>query len=143
MQHYYVNEAAFALPAWPLIDRTLQRLTAPLAGAEDPLTVEIRRVPMEPGKSLRQLVDEAIEADRANDNGYSVVDTAEAALDGAPALLLRARLRARDSVYLKLQAHVALGDVWLAFVVTGPSTHRAACEETFDRLVRGLRWRRG
>jgi hypothetical protein len=46
-------------------------------------------------------------------------------------------------VYLKLQAHVALGDVWLAFVVTGPSTHRAACEETFDRLVRGLRWRRG
>jgi hypothetical protein len=143
MQHYYVNEAAFALPAWPLVDRTLHRLAAPLEGAEDPLTVEIRRVPMEPGKSLRQLVDEAVEAEKANDNGYAVVETSEASLDGAPALLLRARLRARDSVYLKLQAHVALGDVWIAFVVTGPSTHRATCEETFDRLVHGLRWRRG
>ena len=143
MQHYYVNEAAFALPAWPLVDRTLHRLTAPLEGSDDPLTVEIRRVPMEPGKSLRQHVDETNDGEKESGNGFTVIDTSDATLDGAPALLLRARLRARDTVYLKLQAHVALDGVWLAFVVTGPSAHRAACEETFDRLVRGLRWRRG
>ncbi len=141
MLHYYVNEAAFALPSRPFVDRTLHRLAAPLPASEDPISLEIRRVPMDPAKSLRQLVDEAV-AEKAKENGFAVVDTVEATLDGAPALLVRARLRARDTVYVQLHAHVACGGMWLAFVVTGPGTHRKLCEETFDRLVTGLRWRR-
>lgn len=141
MLHYYVNEAALALPPRPFIDRTLHRLAAPLADAEDPITLEIRRLPMGADKTLRQLVDQAV-AERAKENGFAVIDTIEATLDGAPALLLRGRLRARDTLYVQLEAHVAYAGMWLAFVVTGPGSHRALCEETFDRLVTGLRWRR-
>lgn len=142
MQTYYVNEAAFALPARAFVDRTLHRLESPLAGAEDPIALEIRRLPLEPGQRLRQLVDEELKAEAAKENGFSVVESSEQAIDGATALVVRARLRARDSVYLRMQAHVALEQIWLTFAVTGPATERKACEETFDRLVRGLRWRK-
>jgi hypothetical protein len=142
MRQYYVNEAAFGLPEAPFVDRTLHRLSAALPGAEDPLTLEIRRVPMGPNVSLRQRVDEAIETEASKGDGFAVIDLVEAALDGAPALLLRARRRKHDDVTVELQAHVALGDTWLSFVVAGPASHRKSCEATFDRLVHGLRWRR-
>ena len=74
-------------------------------------------------------------------SGYTVVEKAEVAIAGAPALVVRARLRARDAVHLQFQAHVALGETWIALVVSGPSTSRAVCEETFDRMVRTLEWR--
>lgn len=142
LQAYYVDEAAFALPAGGLVDRTLHRLEAPLAGEQDPLVVEIRRLPLEHGATLRQraLAEIAEEQERAG--GLFVDASSEVDLDGAAALLVRARLRARDTVYLRLSAHVALEQVWLSFVVTGPASARATCEETFERLVRGLRWRR-
>jgi hypothetical protein len=139
---YYVNEAAFALPRAPFVDRTLHRLTAALPNADDPLTLEIRRVPMAPEASLRRLVDDAISSEKAKERGFTVVELVESVLDGTAALLLRARLRARDTIYVQLQAHVAVDGNWLSFVVTGPGTHRKECEETFDRMIRGLRWRR-
>lgn len=141
MQTHYVNEAAFALPGRAFVDRTLHRLESPIGGAEDPLALEIRRLPLEPGQRLRQLVDDEIAAESARENGFSVVESSEATLDGAKALVVRARLRARDTVYLRLQAHVAYAETWLTFVVTGPASERRACEETFEQLVRGLRWR--
>ncbi len=143
MPTYYVNEAAFTLPDRGFVDRTLHRLESPLPGAEDPLGVEIRRVPMPAGKSLRQLVDEEVAATKEKVNGFTVAEEAEVSLAGAPALVLRARLRARDAVYYQLQAHVALEETWIAFIVTGPSSERAACEETFDRIVRSVSWRKG
>lgn len=140
MPTYYVNEAAFTLPERGFVDRTLHRLESPLTG-EDPLGVEIRRLPMEAGKSLRQLVDAEVTKTKEKVNGFTIVEEAEVTLAGAPAIVLRARLRARDLVYIQLQAHVAFEGTWIAFVVTGPSTDRAACEETFDRIVRNIEWR--
>jgi hypothetical protein len=140
MPTYYVNEAAFALPDKGFIDRTLHRLESPTS-AEDPLGVEIRRVPMETGKSLRQLVEAEVSASKAEGNGFSLVEEAEVALAGAPAIVLRARLRARDAVYYQMKAHVALEETWISIAVTGPSSERAACEETFDRVVRSVAWR--
>jgi hypothetical protein len=140
MPTYYVNEAAFALPDRGFVDRTLHRLVSPLPG-EDPLGVEVRRVPMETGKSLRQLVEAEVTANKAKGNGYTLVEEAEVALAGAPAIVLRARLRARDAVYYQMQAHVAFDEMWISIAVTGPSTDRAACEETFDRIVRSVAWR--
>ena len=142
MATYYVNEAAFALPERGFVDRTLHRLESPLSG-EDPLRIEIRRLPMEAGKSLRQLVDAEVLANKENVAGFTLADETEINLGGAPAILLRARLRARDMVYIQLQAHVAFGEMWIALVITGPSTDRAACEETFDRMLASLEWRTG
>jgi hypothetical protein len=141
MPTYYVNEAVFSLPERTFVDRTLHRFESPLPGSEDPLQVEIRRVPMGPGKPLRRLVDDEIADKKAKVNGFTLVDEAEVALSGAPAIVLRARLRARDGVYHQLQAHVAVEGTWLAIVVTGPAEERAACEDTFERIVRGIAWR--
>jgi len=142
MSVYYVNEAAFALPPGEFVDRTLHRLESPLPGREDPLAIEIRRVPMTPGSSLRQLVQAELSTSKASVSGFGVVDEREAEMGGAPAILVRARLRARDSVYLQLQAHVALGPTWIAILVTGPSEERAACEATFERIVSRTSFRR-
>jgi hypothetical protein len=140
MPTYYLNEAVFALPERGFVDRTLHRLESPLAG-EDPLGVEIRRVPIPTGKSLKQLVADEVAASTAKGNGFTLVEESEVLIAGAPAIVLRARLRARDAVYCRLQAHVALGETWIGVLVTGPNTERAACEETFDRIVQTLEWR--
>ncbi|NUP06028.1 MAG: DcrB-related protein [Polyangiaceae bacterium] len=141
MPTYYVNEAAFALPERGFVDRTLHRLESPLPGAEDPLNIEIRRVPMEKGKSLRQLVDAELTAAKEKVNGFTVVKEGEMTMDGAPAIVLRARLRAREEVYYQLQAHVAVGETWISIHVTGPSAQRVACEEAFGHIVESLEWR--
>lgn len=141
MPTYYLNEAVFTLPDKGFVDRTLHRLESPLPG-EDPLGIEIRRLPMPAGKTLRQLVDEELQGQTGKVNGFALVDRVEAPLGGGPAILLRTRLRARDVVYHQLQAHAALGETWLALVVTGPAAERAACEETFERIVHSLEWRR-
>jgi len=140
MSTYYVNEAVFSLPDRGFIDRTLHRLESPLDGDES-LGVEIRRLPMPHGKSLRQLVDDEIADTKTRVDGFSVVEDAEVALAGAPAIVVRARLRALDLPYQQLQAHVALGDTWIMLTVTGPSTERALCDETFERVLCSVAWR--
>lgn len=141
MPTYCVNEAMFNLPERGFVDRTLHRLESPLPGGDDPLGVEVRRRPMEPGKSLRQLVDAEVAATKEKGAGFTLVEEAEVTMAGAPAIVLRARLRTEDTVCHQLQAHVALGETWIAFTVTGPQAERAACDETFDRIVRSLEWR--
>jgi hypothetical protein len=141
MPVYYVNEAAFELPAIPLVDRTLHRLESPLVGSSEPVSLEIRRLPVEPGKSLRERIDDEVATSRRDVSGWSLVEEHETSIDGHPAIVQRARLRARDEVYLEHKAHVVHGDTWLTFVVTGPSSARAACEETFGRVVEQLRFR--
>lgn len=143
MASYYVNEAVFSLPDRGFVDRTLHRLEASVdrGGETGKVGIEVRRVPMAAGKTLRQLVDEETASTREKVNGFTVVEEAEIVLAGAPAIVLRARLRAEDSVFVQLQAHVALGDTWIGFFVTGPSSLRTSCEETFDRMLRTLEWR--
>lgn len=140
MTTYYVDEAVFTLPDRGFVDRTRHRLESPISG-DDPLAVEIRRLPMAPGKSLRALVDEEIVDTKTKVSGFTVVEQAEVALSGAPAIVVRARLRALDVPYQQLQAHVALGDTWIALVVTGPLSERELCDDTFERIVRSVEWR--
>ncbi len=140
MPSYYLNEAMFTLPKLGFVDRTLHRLASPLAG-DDEIGIEIRRLPLSPGKSLRQLVDADIEKTQANVNGFSVVEMADAALNGVPAIVLRTRLRARDEVFQQRQAHVVFEAMWVSIVVTGPSRERVACDEAFERIVKTIEWR--
>jgi len=140
MPNYYVNEAMFVLPARGFRDRTVHVLESPLSGV-NPLTVSIRRQPLAEGKSLRELVDEEITATTAEVEGFTILDEAEVAVADAPAILLRTRWRAEDTVHYRLQAHAAVDGNWIVFVVTGPYADRAACDETFDRIVHSLAWR--
>ncbi len=141
MPSYYINEAVFTLPEKGFADRTLHRLELPLSGGA-PLGIEVRRLPMDRGKSLRALVDAEIAATKTKVNGFTVLEDVEAAVGGAPAILLRARLRARDEAYYQRQAHVALGETWMALVATAPYAERATLDHAFDRIVQSFAWRR-
>jgi hypothetical protein len=140
MPSYYLNEAMFTLPKRGFVDRTLHRLESPLSG-DDPLGIEIRRIPLSPGKSLRELVDAEISNTKVNVNGFIIVDEADVALNGVPAIVLRTRLRAKDEAYSQRHAHVVFEGIWISIVVTGPLRERAACDETFDRIVQSIEWR--
>lgn len=140
MPTYYVNEALFALPDRSFVDRTIHRLEASLSD-DAPLSVTIRRVPMDEGKSLRELVDGEIAASMANAKSFTVIEQAEVEVGGAPAILLCARWRAGDIAHYQRQVHIAFDWTWIALAVTGPYASRAACDETFDRIVRSLEWR--
>lgn len=141
MPTYHANEAVFTLPEWGFVDRTIHRLESPLTG-DVPLSVTLRRLPLEEGKSLRQSVDEEVATSAAKAQSYRVASDVEADVAGAPAILLRARWRTGDVAQYQVQAHVALDGTWVALAVTGPHAERAACDETFDRIVHTLDWRR-
>lgn len=141
MATYYIDEASFVLPERGFVDRTLHRLESPLP-ANDALTIEIRRLPMAVGKSLVRLLDEELATKAREVSGFILVEKAEVDLAGSPSIVVRARLRARDVVYCELQAHVALGETWVSLVVRGPQSERAACDETFERMLRSIAWRR-
>jgi hypothetical protein len=140
MPTHYVNEAEITLPERGFVDRTVHKLESPLSG-DDPLGVAVRRLPLTPGKSLRELVDGDVAANKAKLHGFSILDEAEVALAGAPAIVLRARWRDGEVAHYLLQAHVAFDDTWILIAVTGPYAERAACDEAFDRIVYSLEWR--
>ncbi len=140
MPTYYVNEAMFVLPERGFVDRTIHRLESPLQG-DDPLAIILRRVPLEEGKTLRQVVGEEVAASTAKVTSFAVLAETEATVSGAPAILLRARWRSGDVAHYQVQAHVALDGTWVALAVTAPYADRAACDETFDRVVQTIAWR--
>lgn len=142
MSIYYVNEAVFALPDWTFVDRTVHLLEAPLSG-DVPLSVAIRRVPIPEGKTLRALVEEEVTTTTAKTKGFTVIDEEEASVADTTAILIRARCRFQEVAHYQRQAHFAYDDTWIALAVAGPYPERAACDETFDRIVHSLTWRTG
>lgn len=142
MSSYYVNEAVFTLPERVFVDRTVHVLESPLSG-DVPLSVAIRRLPLAEGKTLRELVDEEVAATSAKTKGFTILDDAEVSVADTPAVLLRARCRFRDIAHYQRQAHFAFDGTWIALAVAGPYADRAACDETFDRIVQSLAWRTG
>lgn len=142
MSTYYVNEAVFALPNWNFVDRTVHMLESPLSG-DVPLSVAIRRLPIPDGTNLRALVDEELATTTTRTKGFAVTDDEDASVAETTAILIRARYRARDIAHYQRQAHFAYDDTWIALAVAGPYADRAACDETFDRIVQSLTWRTG
>lgn len=141
MSTYYVDEAVFELPDLAFADQTLHRLEMPLERGA-PLEIEIRRVPMGRGQSIRQLVDAELAQDGSKLGGFSIEEEQETFIDGSPAVFVRARLRANDAVYRQRKAHVACAETWITIAVTGPDDERAAGDEAFARIVTSLEWRR-
>lgn len=142
MSTYYINEAVFALPDWKFVDRTVNVLESPLVG-DVPLSVAIRRWPMDEGKNLRALVDEEIATTTAKTKGFAILDQEDVLVGDTTAILIRARCRFKDVAHYQRQAHFAYDDTWIALLVNGPYADRAACDETFDRIVHSLTWRTG
>jgi hypothetical protein len=138
--HYYFNEAAIELPELGFVDATVHALEAKLP-SERSLGVFVHRSPVEPGATLRSLVDENIATNQRRLRAYVVESDRAAVVGGVPAFVLATRWRSEQRENMQLQAHVVFEATWLIFAVGGPVEERAACEEAFSTLLDSLTFR--
>jgi hypothetical protein len=142
MATYYINEAAFTLPDGEFVDRTVHVLEKKLPGG-DSLGVLVLRRRVEDGTTLREIVTKHLADDAKRLNGFTVLDTIETTLAGAPAIVVSARWRHAGKVLYQRQAHLAVDWTWMLFAVSGPLSDREACDEAFEGLAGSLAWRQG
>jgi hypothetical protein len=140
MPSYYANEAVFDLPDRHFVDKTVHALESKLPD-DKTLAVFVHRRPIEAGQSLRALVDQHVSSNQARLHAFTVLDEAEAALGGQPAIVLCTRFRLGGATFYQVQAHVAVEGNALIVAVSGPDAERAAADETFASIVETLTWR--
>ena len=145
MSSYYINEAVFELPERRFDDKTIHGLEAKLPNGKT-LGVLVHRRPVEQGKSLRQLVDDNILLNKTRLSGYAVLDEAETSIGGVPGIVLRTQWKQSGTKYYQLQAHVAVeaqgaAGTYMIFATSGPLEDQAACDETFDSILKTVNWR--
>lgn len=135
-----MNEAAFALPETPFVDKTMHTIESRLPGG-GALDVIVLRRPMEVGKSLRESVDLHIATNEKRLSGFTLLETTESTIAGASAIQIRSRWRHEGRALYQLQAHIVNDGTWMLFAVTGPITEQAACDEAFEGILQSLTWR--
>lgn len=137
MPTYYTNWAAFELPDVPFFDRTTHcvELDDP---AHPGVVLVVVRADFPPGKTLRALCAGRIAEEMARMKGYAVLANEDADWAGTPAIEVSSRWRHDGRAIYGRQAHLALGDSWTYFSVSGPLDSRDACDALLDRLRRTL-----
>jgi hypothetical protein len=141
MSAYYLNEAAFELPAGELADRTMTRLVFE-AGRGASISLTVHRQPLPEGESLVRLVEEKLREAERSLPYYAVVFRREIEMGGALALEIAAEWRQREERLYTRQAHVAVDGVWLIFAGNAGLDARDRCDAVMDRAVATFR-RRG
>lgn len=141
MASYYMNEGAFELPPEEtFVDRTVHVLEAKHPQHGD-VALVVRRIPFPEGKTLRELVQGRVDAEKAQLSGYAIVEEIEAAWGGAPALEIASRWRHEGKVLYQRQAHFALDATWMSFSVRSPLESRAACDGWLAEIRESVRLR--
>jgi len=135
-----MNDGAFELPDAGFEDLTVHRLRAPLPDGEE-LGLVIARARIPEGKSLREVVAHQLQHEATMLPGHAVLGSDEVVVGGAPAIDVRTRFRRANEAFYTRQMHVAAFDTWLAFVLSGPMTERAACDQHLESIVASLRLR--
>jgi hypothetical protein len=81
-------------------------------------------------------------------SGYAVLDEAEATVGGVPGIVLRTRWKQSGATYYQLQAHVAVEahsssapGTYMIYAASSPLDDQAACDETFDSILKTITWR--
>jgi hypothetical protein len=137
---YFMNEAAFELPAIGLVDRTVTRLDAV---SEDGLaqTIVVHRSRVPEGKSLAELVAESLREAGARLRLHAALFQREIAVDGEPALEVGAQWRGEEGMIYTRQVHLALGDAWIVLAGNCALEGRERCDATFDHILATFRVR--
>lgn len=140
MATYYMNDGAFELPAGGFSDLTVHRLRALLPDGEE-MALVIARSKIPEGKSLREVVHRQLQHEATNLPGHAILGQDEVTVAGAPAIDVRCRFRREGTAFYMRQVHLAAFDAWMAFVMSGPMTERAACDEHLATVMASLRLR--
>lgn len=142
MSSYYMNEAAFDLPAAGFVDETTHAVESKLPSGGT-LGVFVHRQRVDAGASLAALVAEHVALNETRLALYAVRDERHLVAGGVPAIALRARYRLAGVTYEQRQLHLVLGGQRMIFAVSAQEDDAAACDEAFDALVASLAFRVG
>jgi hypothetical protein len=137
---YYMNEAAFDLPAAGFCDLSVTHLAAPSPAGGVMVLIERRRVP--PGKSLREAVASREVNLKTRTFGYALVSQREIEVATHPALDTSARWRTAGGLTIYTRTtHLRLDATWI--VVTGEAhwAERGLCDGYVDHILATLRLR--
>jgi hypothetical protein len=132
---YYTNWAAFELPDVPFVDRTTHCVEI-IDPAHPGVLLVVVRADFPAGKTLRELAAGRVAEEMAQIKGYAVLANEETEWAGTPAFEICSRWRHEGRAVYQRQAHLALGDSWTYFSVSGPLDHRDACDAYLGRLRR-------
>jgi hypothetical protein len=137
---YYLNEAVFEVPVEGMIDRTVHRLEALLAGGGK-LSLSVHRAPIPAGRTLADLARENARNASIQVPGHRVIFEREVEVDGRAAVDLAAEWEGEGGRNYTRQAHLDAGGTWLVFAVNAPESERAACDALLERALGTFRGR--
>jgi hypothetical protein len=140
MSVYYMNEAAFDLPAAPYVDRTVNHVEARAPSGLD-VELIVERKPFPPGRTLREVVADLTRSGKKVMRGFTVLFEREREVAGAPAIEQAVRWRDDADVIYARQVHLAVGPTWLVIVGQAEMTDREACDAYLDRVLDTFRLR--
>jgi hypothetical protein len=140
MSVYWMNEAAFELPAIGLVDRTVTVLEGrSTAGFAHAILVERRAWP--PGASLAELVAANLRDARVRLVGHEVLFTRELEIAGAEAVDHAVQWRGERGLVYARQVSLAAGEAWLVLAGSCEIEDRARCDLTMDHVITSFRFR--
>ncbi|UQA56212.1 DcrB-related protein [Polyangium aurulentum] len=140
MSVYYMNEAAFELPDVKVVDSTMTLLEFPSPSGRK-IQINVQRFPLDPGKSLREIVTSQVGQATRSLRAYSVLFERDREIAGVPAIETAARWRSGDDMIYTRQAHLAFDGTWLVLAGNAPLEERETCDGYLDGVLGTLRIR--
>jgi hypothetical protein len=137
---YYMDEGAFDLPGIGFEDHTTHHLEATIPG-QGTVGLVVYRARLPGGKSLRELVKDHTAEEGKRLSGYAVLEQQDAAWAEAPAIEVASRWRHEGKVIYQRKAHLAVGDTWMFFALSGPFEAREACDGWLAQIRTSIRLR--
>jgi hypothetical protein len=137
---HFINEGSFELVGLAFTDRTVHVFEGTHAEHGE-VNLVVHRAEFPRGKSLRELVSAHVARERGHFTDHVVLDDREIVVAGAPALAISSRHRAGGQAFYQSQTHLAVGDVWMYFVLSASTAIPAACEGWIAEILASLQLR--
>lgn len=138
---YYMNEAAFELPALELVDTTITSIDGTSPSGES-MGIRVHRTPLPPNKSLRDIVTEHLAEANRTLPAYALQWQRDIEVSGVPAIELAARWRGTDGMNYTRHAHLAVQGLWLIVSVNGALGDIAAIDGCIEHVLETFRFAR-
>ena len=140
MSTYYMNEAAFDVPAVGFVDRSVTCLEAPVGSGDEQITLMVERAPAE-DRPLATIVGEHVYDAKKRLLGYAVIHQTERVVEDLPAVDLAARFTDEDGLAYSRSVHLIVNGTWMIVGSEGPLEHRGLCDECLEHVLSTLQLR--
>ncbi len=138
---FYMNEAAFELPALELADTTTTAIDGTSPNGES-FGIRVHRTPLPAQKTLRDIVAEHVAEANRTLPAYTLAWQRDIEVSGVPAIELAARWRGTDGMNYTRHAHLAVQGLWLIVSVNGALGDIATIDRCIEHVLGSFRFAR-